>query len=283
MKLSNKLLTGLAAALILIPLVGMIYVSQVKYKKGTYRDMQSVSKQQDQHLNTPSNGMTQKELSAFTSVNLEVAGNWHLNVIVVQDQQPGIKIQNDMDKLTTLKVDEKGCLHIGINGDEENRYRRLIIYSPSLQQLEVTKAKSVELSGAQDSLYLNLRNLDRFSLAEGTKINRLKLDADKVGAVSIDDVQLKSLLLNLGGASFYTAQSSFDELSILASGKAELQLGSDGGNTGLYTIKHLNIQTSDNVSVKIGDVKIERCSGSFSDQTTIVEMPAVNLNQMYKK
>ncbi len=38
MKTSNKLLIAFASVLILVPLMGMIFVSQVNYKTGTYQE-----------------------------------------------------------------------------------------------------------------------------------------------------------------------------------------------------------------------------------------------------
>ena len=65
MKLSNKLLIAFAAELIVVPLIGMIYVSQVKYKTGTYQEDQARSTASEKHFNMPTENMESKAISTI--------------------------------------------------------------------------------------------------------------------------------------------------------------------------------------------------------------------------
>ena len=73
-----------------------------------------------------------------------------------------------------------------------------------------------------------------------------------------------------------------DNLSIETHGKSNIEISSYEDKSKAYAVKNLTINTFDVADVKVENIKIDNCSGSFSDQTT-VQMPAVNLNQMYKK
>jgi len=285
MKRSNKLLAGFAAALFLIPLVGMVYVSQVNYKKGTYQDRQIANENRYSHFNTPVSGWTSKAMGPFTSVKIDESGAMSFSVVLVNDAQSGVRVPKDIEGSITLQVDDQGCLHIALKEGRQNDYRQIVIYSPAFHTFDIEKASDVELATRQgvDSLTVNVHHTAAFRLAPGTTMAQLRVEAVDTKEISLHNVSIQRCDLQTGGANFYATQSSFERLSLKASGNAELQIGTDGGNAQAYTIRHLDINTSDNVAVKIGDVKIEQCSGSFSDGTRISGMQAVNLNQLYKR
>lgn len=283
MKLSNKLLIGFAAAVFFLPLLGMIYVSQVNYKKGSYQDIHTDRIQKDAHFNTVSEGMSSKTLPAFTSVSVDQSDQENLYVELVQDQASGIKFENQVEAGISMTVDANGCLHLRLKADEEHRFARIIIYSPLVQSFDVKQAKDVELLVHADSLRMALQQMDTFRFSGETAIGEVRLAAEQVKSIIADEAKLNKLQADLGTADFSTSKNAFDALVLKASGKAKVELGSENDENTIQRIKHLDIQTADSVQVKLWNVQIEQCSGRFSDGTTVSGMRAANLNQMYQR
>ncbi len=285
MKKSNKILIAFASALILIPLLGMIYVSQVKYKPGSYSDVQDVATKSEQHFSTPTENMESKAIAtAFSSVNIEDAKQLGIYINFVKDENHGIKVPKKLKDSINFNVDANGQLQIRFNMKqmEHNRhYITVIVYSKDLKQVNIANANDLFLDATADSIQLNVRKSGSVSLNKDVTLNALQITTEEVKEVSVNKIAVKSLNVKLNGANFDTSESSYDNLSITATGESEIKInGSD--NDKKYFIKNLFINTLHAADFKLENIKVEKCSGSFSDQTK-VQMPAVNLNQMYKK
>lgn len=284
MKNSNKILIAFASALLFIPLVGMIYVSQVEYKIGDDRSIERDRAKNDDHFDQSSENMTSKTMLPFNTVNIEDAKETAIYIHFIKDDKFGVKVQNDVKDSIDFNVDASGQLNINLKnrvGSKRNYYTKILIYGPNINQLNVTNASGLFLSAKSDSLTVNAKKSDAIHLQYGLSLKALAIKTDQVKEVYANEMDVKSLNLNLMGTDFRTERNSYDQLSITAAGKSEINVnGSDNGKS--YLIKNLVINTLDAASFKLENIKVDQCSGSFSDQTT-VQMPAVNLNQMFKK
>lgn len=286
MKLSNKLLIAFASVLILIPLVGMIYVSQVNYKTGSYQADQARSTESEKHFNMPTENMESKAIStAFESINIEDAKRLGIYINFIKDDNYGVKIPKELKDSISFNVDANGRLQITFNSknkeDRRRVYTTILIYGKGVKQVNINNAEDVYFDATSDSLKLNVKKSSSISLNKDVTLNALQIITDEVESLHINKIAVKSLSINLNGTNFKSDESSYDNLSITAAGKSEIEInGSDSDSH--YFIKNLFINTLNAADFKLENIKVERCSGSFSDQTK-VQMPAVNLNQMYKK
>ncbi|WP_316785783.1 hypothetical protein [Pedobacter frigiditerrae] len=284
MKLSNKLLIAFAASLILIPVLGMVIVSATMYKTGTYKDVAY----KIESFSTPTKNMESLAVSsAFESVKIDAKG-MELNVQFVKDEKFGVKIQNDLKGIVTATVDATGQLQIGIKDkpkSEENRHRyyvNIYVYSPTIKSLNVSNAMGLNISAATDTLTLDIKNSTGISLGSETHIKLLNIKAENVSAVNFRNDDVKSINLELINSNLTSETNSFENVSIITSGKCEIEFYGDRDVQNKYTINNLNLITNGIADVKLENIKVANCSGKLSDETQ-VQMPAINLNQMYKK
>lgn len=286
MKTSNKLLIAFATALILVPLMGMIYVSQVNYKKGTYQEDRVRSKASEKHFNTPTESMASKAIStAFESITIQDANRMGIYINFIEDDNYGVKVPTELKDSIDFKV-VNGQLQITLSAKRDIRkrdYATIIVYGKHLKQVNVSNADFVYFDATADSIQLNVKKSGSVSLSRDVTLNALHVTTDEVKNLEVNEIAVKSLVLTLNGTNFQSDQSSYDNLSITAAGKSEIEInGSDNGRDKKYFIKNLTINTLNDSDFKLSNIQVDNCSGSFSDQTK-VQMPAVNLNQMYKK
>jgi hypothetical protein len=285
MKTSNKLLIAFASALILIPLLGMVYVSQVKYKTGSYDDAMDVVHKVE-NFSTPTKNMESKAIAtAFESVNIGDAKNLSIYINIIKDDKYGAKVPNELKDSIDFTVDASGTLQITLKNQlkkRDNSYKTIWIYMPNIKKLNVANAEFVYFDVTADSLALTVKNSHNITLNKDVNLNVLSINTDSVKNVELSKVAVKSLKVNMNGGNFNTVLSSYDNVSINATGKSEIELYGAENADQKYVINNLLINTLSEATFKVGNIKVVNCSGSFSDQTK-VQMPAVNLNQMFKK
>lgn len=283
MKTSNKILIAFAAALILIPVLGMVIVSATQYKTGTYKDVVHKT----ENLSTPSKNMeTLVVQSAFTAVNIADAKGISLNVQLVKDEKFGVKVPVEYKDLITLSVDANDQLQVAIKeaksdeNSKEDYYATIYIYAPSFKGLNVSNANNVNVMAVADSLTMNVQKAGSLSLNYRAKIENLMVKTVDVANVYFRDHNMKTVSLDLTNAKLTTNSSSFESLSILSTGKSEVELIGSYDQTKKYTINNLVLNTNGIADVKFENITVNNCAGKLSDQTQ-VQMPAINLNQMY--
>ena len=284
MKTSNKLLIAFAAALILIPVLGMVIVSATQYKTGSYKDVVHKT----ENLSTPTKNMeTLAVQSPFTSITITDAKGITLNVHLVKDEKFGVKVPSEYKNLITLSVDANGQLQIAIKeqpkSDDNRRgsyYTTIYVYAPSFKGLNVSNASDVYVNAVTDSLAVNIQKAGSLTLNSESKVENLMVKTVDVANVDFRDHHMKAVSLDLTNAKLTTNSSSFENLSILTAGKCEVELTGSYDQTKKYTINSLVLNTKGIADVKFENITVNNCAGKLSDQTQ-VQMPAINLNQMY--
>jgi hypothetical protein len=279
MKTSNKLLIAFAAALILIPIVGIAIVSGVYYEKESTANSGT---EMDTFGPVPKDMPALAVNAPFESVNIEGGNQYYLAIKLVTAEKPGIKYSDNLKGLIIATFDNKGQLQVRLKKSENQRenFARIWVYGPSIKALGVTNGNGINLNAKMDSLRMDLSNTGSAQFAPDTHIGWLSVRANHVGEISFRESKTKSVSLDLNGTNVKSEMSSFDNLSINAAGNAEIELNGGYGEAAGKTVKHLTLNTLGKAKVRILNMQIDRCSGKFSDSTQ-VEMPAVNINQMY--
>ncbi|WP_379087447.1 GIN domain-containing protein [Pedobacter sp. UC225_65] len=287
MKTSNKLLITFALALTLIPLIGMVYDAKVNYTddKG-YAIEESNRAKEDANFNTPSKNMESKVIAApFQSVNIEDAKKIGINIHYVKAEQYGVKVSKGVKDSIDFKVDANGQLQISFKDkteDKDSYYISILVYAPTLKQLNINNTKALFVNAQTDSLDLNVNNSGVISFDKDAVIGKLNINAENVDNVNAwESNKITNLYLNLKNSDFTSTRSTFENLSINSSVKSEIEIFGENGGKTPSLIKNLVLNTLDVANVKLENVKVANCSGNLSDQTQ-VQMPAINLNQMYK-
>lgn len=279
MKTSNKLLIAFAAALILLPILGIAIVSGVYYEK---ENTVVGGTEMDTFGPVPKDMPSLAVGTPFEAVNIEGADQFYLAVRLVQAEKTEVRYADNLKGLISTTVDSKGQLQIVLkkSDQQQDNYTRIWIYGPEIKKLNVVNGKGLNLNAKMDSLQLNLMNTGSGHFDPETNIGWLSVRTDKVGEISFRETATKSVSLDLNGTNVKSEMSSFDNLSINAAGDVEIEL--NGGYDGApeKSIKHLTLNTLGKAKVKVFNMQIDQCSGRFSDSTQ-VEMPAKNINQMY--
>lgn len=284
MKTSNKIIISFGLALILIPILGMVYVSRVKYKVGEYTD---VVKKPD-NFSTPSKYMVALTAATpFETVNFLDAKGTALSVHLIKDEKFGIKISEEFKDQISIVVDANGELQILFKEkstkDRDRNFTEIYVYAPTVKTLTVAHADEIYLTANKDSLQLNVSKSGSTNLESQAQINHLSILAADAQNINVRESKIKSLSLNLTNTNFKTELNSYDDLSITSAKNAEINIfGYTYGTAKSFTIANLTINTSDKAEVKIENIAVTKAAGHFSDLTS-VQMPAVNLNQMYRK
>lgn len=285
MKTSNKILIAFAAALILIPVLGMVIVSATQYKTGSYKD--EVHK--IENFSTPTKKMVSIALtSAFQSVNVADGKNLSLNIHLIKDDKFGVKIQDQFKDLISASVDANGQLQLTIKDqkstgeDRVRHYTHIYIYAPNVNALTVANTSDLVIASMADSLTLDVKKTGSLSFDSETRIKQLNLNASELERLSFREDDIKSIDLNLTNTKLYIDGNSFDNASITTHVNCEVEIGREYSEDQKQTINNLILNTNGIADVKIENTIINKCSGQFSDETK-VQMPAVNINQMYKK
>lgn len=286
MKKSNKILITFALALIIIPLMAMVYDAKVNYTddKG-YTAEESTRAKADADFNTPSIDMESKAIATpFESVNVADAKAMGIYIHYVKAAQYGVKVSKNLKDSIDFKVDANGQLQVSfknLSAGRDNYYVSILVYAPAVKQINITNAKALSVNAKTDSLNLNVNKSAAISFDKDAVINKLNVNAEDVENVNAWESKIANLYLKLKNSDFTSTRSSFETLSIASSGKSHIELiGGDEGKD-ISSIKNLVLNTVDVANVKLDRVKVSNCSGSLSDQTE-VQMPAINLNQMYK-
>lgn len=288
MKLSNKLLIAFAASLILIPVFGMVFISATKYKKGSYADQVDVVRKVEK-FSVPTVNMTSIALtSAFQSVNVEDAKDLGLSIQFIKDEQFGVKISEEYKDVISAVLDANGQLQLSVKADRKDNEKRvrnyamIYIYAPYLNSLTVANASELNVKSTADTLNLKLNKIASFYFDNGTELKQLNLTAVQVKDLTLRRDKINSVNGIITDTKFAIETMSLDRVSITTNGNCNVEVYNNEEGKTKQTINSLILNTNGIADVKIEQTTINNCSGKFSDQTQ-VQMPAVNLNQMYNK
>lgn len=280
MKTSNKLLIAFAAALIIIPILGMVYVSKAIYVD---EEKWSEIKKRTDSFDAISENMEAIPLNKFNSINIPDGKETSFSIHLIKDQKSGVKIEKGDKNLVQLSVDEQEQLQIGLIGQKDGRrYVNIYIYTPNVNAISVVNGGTLDLVSKTDSLAISLKRTKYLSFGSTSSFQKLSITADEGSHIDINNDIAKSLNLKLNNTSFTSNWASYQELNITTAGKSKISIQGDiEQRKKEFQIQNLTLHTTDSATVNFDAIKIQKATGSLSDQTTI-QMPIINLKQILK-
>jgi hypothetical protein len=279
MKTSNKLLLSFAAALILIPILCIAFVSRVYFEPGDYSSRMGAS---DTYGAVPKQNVPITGAGSSESINIEGDNRIHL-VIAITPGKLEVKTTDNLKGLVSVNFDSSGQMQIKIANRSERleNYGRIAISAPGLKQISVNGSRGINLQAEMDSLKLSLTNTELGQFDASTNVKYFSVTTNNVKDITFREGNPLSTVLNLNNTNVKTELTSFDNLAINSTGTSTIELNGGEDRSPAKTIKNLKINTMGKSDFKVHNMEIAQCSGRFSDSTS-VQMPAVNLNQMYK-
>ena len=276
MKTSNKLLIAFATALILIPILSIAIISRVYYEKGdglyNTAAMDGFGPLPTIIASIPANG-------SFETVSIQGDKGMHLAVTLVKDAKQEIKFSDNLKGFLTISTDANSQLLVTIKPNIKGEvFGRIYISSLAMKRLKVSNS-GINLQAAMDSLDLSLNNMNSANFNAESKIGRLDIHSTDVRGITFVETPIKNVFMDVKNGSVIIERSSFDNLTINSTGTDDIELKGGDGDASMQLIKNLKINTLGKSGFKVFNTMIDKCSGSFSDSTSVL-MPAVNLNQM---
>jgi hypothetical protein len=280
MKTSNKILLSFAAALILIPILCIAFVSRVYFEPGDYTSRMGAS---DTYGAIPKQNVPITGSGSSESINIEGDTRIHLVIAITPGKALEVKTTDNLKGLISVEFNSSGQLQIKV-ANRSNRlenYGRIAITAPGLKEITVNGSRGINLQTEMDSLKLSLTNTELAQFDAATNVKYLSVTTNNVKDITFREGNPLSTVLNLNNTNVKAELTSFDNLAINARGTSTIELnGGEDGNP-VRSIKNLKINTMGKTDFKVHNMEIAQCSGRFSDSTS-VQMPAINLNQMYK-
>lgn len=281
MKTSNKILIAFAAALILIPVLGMVIVSATQYKKGTYTtDRFQAPDESLNNLEKATVGYVKKDLAGFKKIEIADGKGLAFQLSVINSDKYGVKIPSDFKDNISFSVDNDGILQIKfddkLNRSGNNGYGVIIlVYAPSISKINASTLGTLTLNTEADSLTLAVKDTETVNFGSSVTYHGNRETTD-------NHTKVQNLTLDLESSSFNSYNNSFNNLSINASKNSSIEIWGEDESKDKYSIENLNLNTQGNVKVRVENIRVKNSSADVSDSTDLA-VPTYMLKQMFKK
>lgn len=272
MKLSSKILIGLGVALFIIPIVTTSYI--VGHNSIDINVYNAILNQEGKDPNTKdtylktvkSNDFKRISITGSDSVNYVIP----IRIYVIKSDKHAVKIAKEDAERLTIKSGENGQLNIKFK-DYDNYYNTPIyIFTPDLQQIDLTNLMVNEFSIKQDELTIVGNKLSGFVMNNGTEIKKLNFilkysefqinNGVQDGPVSFN---LKHLNFDLDSSNVNFVKNNYETVQIKAK---DSKLYFVGENEGRY-LKNINLETFGASTIGFNDYQIGALTGKLSDET----------------
>ncbi|MFD2582741.1 hypothetical protein ACFSR6_09595 [Pedobacter vanadiisoli] len=285
MKTSNKLLTGLAITLLIIPLTIMILIAKAnRIDNKTYDKMLSGAETANSDVER---FITNYPVQAFQHVVINGSESSFLNVKIISNDQFLFKATNDLAPYIEYKVDKDGKLNISLKEERNYQHGTLLIFSPNLKGITFNNVSVDGLAVNTDSLNLEITKGVNFRFGEDMKIKNLHLikkpiyqEKDVViPGITIEDAKIENLHADINAG--YLTVNNTPLLNVdlkMKDAKAEFK---NEENKNISPIETLSLNSMGKNDVNFQHIKINKASGNLSDETSI-QIPTVNLKQLIK-
>lgn len=285
MKTSNKLLTGLAITLLIVPLTVMIFIAKAnRIDNKTYDKMlmgaETIGNDEDRFIK-------KYPVQAFQNVVIDGSESSYLNVKIIASDKFLLKATNDLAPLIEYKVDQDGRLNIALKAEQNYQHGTLLIFSPTLKGITFNNVSVDRLSVNTDSLNVEITKGVNFRFGEDVKVKNLRLvkktiyqEQDVViPGITIEDAKIENLRVDINAAYLTVNNTPLRNVDLkLKDAKAEFK---NEENRIIAPIETLLLNSTGKNDVNFQHVKINKTSGNLSDETSI-QLPTVNLKQLIK-
>ncbi|WP_316844603.1 hypothetical protein [Pedobacter psychrodurus] len=285
MKTSNKLLAGLAIALLIVPLTVMILIAKAnRIDNKTYDKMlmgaETIGDDVDQFIK-------KYPVQAFQNVVISGSESSYLNVKIIASDKFLLKATNDLAPFIEYKVDQDGKLQISLKAERNYQQGTLLIFSPNLKRITFNNVSVDRLSVNTDSLNIEITKGVNFRFGEDVRIKNLHLvkktmyqEQDVViPGITIEDAKIENLQAELNSAYLTVNNTPLRNVDLrVKDAKAEFK---NEENRIIGPIETLLLNSTGKNDVNFQHIKINKASGNLSDETSI-QLPTVNLKQLIK-
>ncbi|GGH23647.1 hypothetical protein FAZ19_17145 [Sphingobacterium alkalisoli] len=281
MKLSNKLLIGLATILLVVPIcVCYIVVKANRADAHTYRDLLY---KEATSLQVPDKYMRTVSVEPFKKVKLLGSGNTSINLQHINSDRFAIKADKDKESDFVYHIDDQGNLEIDFQNRKQYSQLSISIFSPNVEELTVSNIHIQDFTIQAPEFHVSLEKQSAFSFGLNTKIDHLymnvsqsNLDMRWVDVVNEPMHGVRDLTLDLNSSSVRIHKRAFGKL--YASIKdSEIAFNLQKDTTG--HIEEMNIFTKGKSAVYMNGTEIKSLLGSLSDQT-MTDLPVYHLRKL---
>ncbi|GAA4207814.1 hypothetical protein GCM10022289_30800 [Pedobacter jeongneungensis] len=285
MKTSNKLLIGLAIALLIIPLTVMILIAKAnRIDNKTYDKMLMGA----ETINGDADRLIKKySVPAFQHVVINGSESSFLNIKIIANDKFLLKATNELAPYIEYKVDKDGKLNISLKPERNYQHGTLLIFSPNLKGITFNNVSVDGLSVNTDSLNVEITKGVNFRFGEDMKVKNLHLvkittyqEQDVViPGITIEDAKIENLHADINAGYLTVNNTPLLNVALkLKDAKAEFK-NEEIKNIG--PIETLSLNSMGKNDVNFQHVKINKASGNLSDETSI-QIPTINLKQLIK-
>jgi hypothetical protein len=285
MKTSNKLLIGLAIALLIIPLTVMILIAKVnRIDNKTYNKMLMEAETTD---GAADRYVKKYPVKAFQNVVINGSESSYLNIKIIANDKFLFKATNDLAPYIEYKVDKDGKLHISLKAEGNDQHGTLLIFSPKLKGITFNNVSVDALSANTDSLNVEITRGINFRFGEGMKIKNLSLTKKithdprylVISDITIEDAKIENLRVDINSGYLTINNTPLRNVDLkVKDAKAEFK---NEENKNIGPIETLSLNSIGKNDVNFQHIKINAAKGNLSDETTI-QIPTVNLKQLIK-
>lgn len=285
MKTSNKLLIGLAIALLIIPLTVMILIAKVnRIDNKTYNKMLMGAETTD---GAAGRYIKKYPVQAFQNVVINGSESSYLNIKIIANDKFLFKATNDLAPYIEYKVDKDRKLHISLKAERNYQHGTLLIFSPKLKGITFNNVSIDALSANTDSLNVEITRGINFKFGEGMKIKNLSLTKRTtydpkyvvIPDITIEDAKIENLRVDINSGYLTINNTPLQNVDLkVKDAKAEFK---NEENKNIGPIETLSLNSIGKNNVNFQHIKINAAKGNLSDETTI-QIPTVNLKQLIK-
>ncbi|WP_025143449.1 hypothetical protein [Pedobacter jeongneungensis] len=285
MKTSNKLLTGLAIALLIIPLTVMILIAKAnRIDNKTYDKMLTGAETTDSDVDR---FITKYPVQAFQHVVINGSESSFLNIKIIANDKFLFKATNDLAPYIEYKVDKDGKLNISLKEERNYQHGTLLIFSPNLKGITFNNVSVDALAVNTDSLNVEITKGVNFRFGEDMKVKNLHLVKKTIyqqqdvviPGITIEDAKIENLHADITAGYLTVNNTPLLNADLkLKDAKAEFK---NEENKNIGPIETLSLNSMGKNDVNFQHIKINKASGNLSDETSI-QIPTVNLKQLIK-
>lgn len=281
MKLSTKIIMGLAIGLFAVPMLVASYlvrINRVDAKKYNADVEQEVSKPGAKDVYYRS-----FPLAAFDKLYIVGTNASGVGLYWVKSDKFMVKVNKSQADFVKANVDQSGNLTLDLLSGGEGGYKSIYIFSPDLKVLKLKNADINELSARLNELTVVGDSVEVFSLAEKSVINTLNLNLtnstidDLGGTDSKGNSLVGRLFVNTTNSVLGLPRTNYQSADIVAN-NSEVYFNRKGpeAKVGLLIIK-----TEGKSSVRLDSLQWGTLNGNLSNDTKI-DLPVHALRSLIK-
>ncbi|MET0573272.1 MAG: hypothetical protein ABWZ79_17745 [Pedobacter agri] len=286
MKTSNKILIGMAATLLIVPLTIMILVA--KTNRITTQQYNQIILGEEDLDKEGSRYVKKYDTAPFDKISIHGTDFVSLKIKVFKSNKFAVKITKDLSEEVLSFKNVNQQIEIKLPSAKIYGGGTIIVFAPNLTQIKIDDVNLNQLFVKDgDSLTLDLGKNASFSISEGTKIKHLSITNKNLKAINeywIDNniyssgITKLDVYLNRSTLNIYNSAISTLDLDV---NTTKVKVSNEQGKTH-DPIENLVLKTTGECNVNFENIKINNAEGDISNSTSI-QVPIANLKQMLQK